>query len=180
MLGHLLLAPPVGHRAQQRDEGGGGRWNDVLLRAKLDELRVPLQGRREKSLSRQKHDDEFRGGCKLRGVALLGQGSHVPTDVGRVLVQFQLPHRLVLYLVGVEVRLERGLAVHHHLLAPGELDHHVGPEPSSLPRHLRLLHEVTVGEHARVHHPLQLNLPQRSAHRGGTQRPLQPLRLLLS
>ena len=91
----------------------------------------------------------------------------------------RLLRRLVGRLVRVQVRLERDLAVHHHLLLAGQVHHQVGTERAALDVHPGLLGEVAAVHHARqLDHPAELDLAPAPAGVGGPERADQALGLL--
>ena len=73
-------------------------------------------------------------------------------------------------LVGVEHALQRRLGVDDHVLAAGEVDHHVGAQRRLVPGVGVLLDEVAVLEHpGRLYHIAQLHLAPLAAGVGFAQ-----------
>ena len=74
---------------------------------------------------------------------------------------------LVVGLVGVQEGLHRHLGVDGHVLAAGEVDHHVGTHPAAVGVRGDLLVEVAVLQHpGHLDHPAQLQLPPPAAGLG--------------
>ncbi|EAU62966.1 hypothetical protein STIAU_8197 [Stigmatella aurantiaca DW4/3-1] len=168
--GHVLLAPAVGHGAQQGNERGGRGEDDLPVHPRLDEGGVLLQRGAEERLARQEHHHELRGGRKLLPVGLVAQGLEVGARLRGVLAQLHQPGTVVADLQGLQVGLERGLGVHHHALVAGQAHHHVRTQAPALVGDGLLLDEVTALHHAgQLHHAPQLDLPPPPAHGGGAQ-----------
>ena len=88
-------------------------------------------------------------------------------------------HGLVGGLGGFEVGRERDLGVHHDVLAPGQVDHHVGAQLPVAGGHRCLLVEVAAGAHSgQLDHAAQLHLAPAAPGLGPAQRGDQGLGLL--
>ena len=68
--GEIFLAPAVGNRLQQCNEGSGRCDDNLLAEAVVQQLRIMFQCRTEKRLGRQEENDKFRRGLKLFPVFL--------------------------------------------------------------------------------------------------------------
>ena len=125
----------------------------------LEQRRVVLQGGGQQRVSGNEGDDEFGRVVELLPVRLLRQRIHVGTQLPGVAHQMGLARRLVDGVGGVEKRLHGHLGIDDHPLGAGEVDHHVGTQPSFVAFGMHLLVEIAVLEHARhLHHPAELHL----------------------
>ena len=62
---NLFLAPSVGHRAQQGDQGRGRCQNHLLFHADFDQFRILLKRSAEEGFAGKKENHELRSGTEL-------------------------------------------------------------------------------------------------------------------
>ena len=97
-LGDLLLAPPVRHRAEERDQRRRSGQDHLLVDALLDQRRVLLERCAEERLARQEHDHEVGRVLELAPVALGAQLADVVAHLACVIGELRLARDLVLRL----------------------------------------------------------------------------------
>ena len=134
LLGDLLLAPAQLDRAQQADQRGRCRDQDLLLERVVVERGLGLEGGVQGRLGGHEADDEV--GClaavELVLVALRGEFGDVVAHLAGVADQLALAARVVLGLEHLEVGVERHLGVDHDATAGRQ--HHDGVGPQDRPR----------------------------------------------
>ena len=123
-----------------------------------------LQRRAEEHFARKKEHNKFGRGLELVPIGFASQGRHVCSDLGGMLSQFDKAYRLFLRFDGFKVGGQGRLRVHDHVLACGQANNQIGPQPAVICGDTRLLGEVTILQHAcQFHDAFELDFPPASA-----------------
>ena len=126
-LGDGLLLPPVGDRAEQRDQGRGRGDHDARFGPRFEQRPVLVERGAVQALV-DEHDDELRRRVELAPIALLPELRDVVAQLSGVSREVDALELVIVTVDRVEVGLDRHLRVDDDRLAAGELHHQVGPE----------------------------------------------------
>ena len=160
-------------------EVGRGQQHMVGHRV-LHQAGLVLEGGGQQRIAGDEGHHELGRGVDPLPVLLLRQGVDVGLHLAAVAGQVGAAHGLVIGLVGVQEGLHGHLGVDGHVLAPREVDHHVGTQPAAVGVRGDLLVEVAVLEHAgHLHHPAELQLTPTTPGLRGAQGGDQVAGLLL-
>ena len=125
VLRQRLLLPGVLRGAQQRDQGRRGGDVHPAGHGMLQQARIVLKRRGKERFTRDEQHHELRCRRQRGPVRLGGQPVHVLAQVPGMRGEPGFAHGLVGGPGGFEVGRERDLGIHHDVLAPGQVDHHV-------------------------------------------------------
>ncbi len=166
VVGHRLLAPPVGDGLQEPDERGGPGQQHPLLGGVLEQVGVRLGRAGQDGVAGHEEHDEVGGGVEGLLVPLGGQGVDVVAHLPGVVDEAALAGGLVRRLARLEEALQRHLGVDDHGLAAGQADDQVGADPGPVRSDgPHLLLEVAVADHAGdLDDPAELQLAPAAPH----------------
>src|SRR3954470_13323311 len=149
VLGHRLLLPAIGNRAQEPDQRRRRGDDHARLRAHLDQRPVLVERRAIEPFV-DEHHDELRRRLELPPVPLLAELRDVVAELARMAREMRALQLDVLAVHRVEVRIDRHLGVDHDRLAARQLHDQIGAEQRAfVVARARLRLEVAVVEHPR-------------------------------
>ena len=79
----FFLAPPVSHRARQRDRRGGGGQDHVLAGAEFNQRRIAFESGAQEALARQEEYRRLGRAGEMFPVGFAGQRGHVDTHLAQ-------------------------------------------------------------------------------------------------